>query len=353
MEGKALLFKYLGDVDAFPICLNTRDAEEIIQVVKWMTPTFGGINLEDIESPKCYYIYERLSKELDVPVFHDDQQGTAIVTLAALINAMKLIGKSIHQSKISIVGAGTAAVSTVKHFIAFGVDAGKILMVNRGGILGTQRRDLNPWQAELARTTNEHNKVGDIKDAIKDADVVIGFSVPGTITKDMIRSMADDPIVFALSNPIPEIVPSQALEAGAKIVATGRSDYPNQVNNSLCFPAMFRGVLDVRAKKINEEMMQAATQEIARYAEEKGLRTEYIIPAMDETDMYTREAVAVANAAMKTGVARVKVNLKDLRESIDNRILKSRLLSKELQRLDRKELKFHALKTRSLYRKDE
>lgn len=330
MEGKALLFKYLGDVDTVPLCLATQEPEEIIAVVKQISPTFGGINLEDIASPKCFYIYERLFNELEIPVFHDDQQGSAVVALAGLINAMKVVGKKIKQADIALIGAGAAGLSVAQLLIAFGVNAKKLIIADSKGILHSHRRDLNPWKSKLARITNPSNRIGGIKEAMKDADAVIAFSKPGpgVITKEMIRVMAERPIVFALANPIPEIMPSQALKAGTEVVATGRSDFPNQINNCIGFPAIFRGMLDVRAKKINTTILLAVAQEIALYAEEKGLSRGYIIPTIDELDVFPRAAVSVAKAAIESGVAQLKIDLDQLFDKTKRRILKIQTFSK-------------------------
>jgi malate dehydrogenase (oxaloacetate-decarboxylating) len=334
MEGKSLLFKYLGDVDAFPICLGTQDPDEIIQATKWIAPTFGGINLEDIDAPKCFYIFEKLSKELEIPVFHDDQQGTAIVTLAGLLNALKFVGKKIGQIQIAQLGAGAAGIATTKLLIAAGAKPGNIIMVDSKGILIEGREDLDPYKAEVAKITNKERRTGGIAEAIKGSDVVIGLSKPGpgVISEEMVKSMASEPIVFAMANPEPEIVPDVAKKAGAKIVATGRSDYPNQINNSIGFPAIFRGMLDVRATAINTQMMLAAAYEIAKCAEEKGLREDRIIPTMAETEVYSREAAAVAGAAVDSGVARVKISFEEERENAEKRISQYKKLVTSLMR---------------------
>jgi len=315
MEGKALLFKYLGDVDATPICLDTQDIDEIITAVKWIAPTYGGINLEDISSPKCFQIYETLAKELDIPVFHDDQQGTAVVALAGMMNALKVVGKPMNEVAITIVGAGAAGHAFAKLLMATDVDAGKMKIVDSKGILHIGREDFNPWKLDLAQTTNRDAIEGDTAKALEGVDVVVCFSQPGpgVVTSTMIEGMAENAIVFALANPTPEITPEEAWKGGARIVATGRSDYPNQVNNSLGFPAIFRGMLDVRAMTINVEMMLAAAKAIATCAEEKGLNPNYIIPSMDDARLYPLEAAAVAEAAMASGVARVSVDVEELR----------------------------------------
>jgi len=334
MEGKALLFKYLGGVDAFPIVLNVRDPEEIIKVVKALEPSFGGINLEDIEKPKCFYILERLRKEMNIPVWHDDQQGTATVTLAALINALKVVDKKINDVVVAMIGAGAANVAIARLIISAGVDPGKMRIVDTRGILYAEREDVDklqfsdPWKYDLAIKTNRDRIIGDIPEALKSADVVIGMSKPGpgVIKKEWVQSMADNAIVFACANPIPEIWPWEAKEAGARIVATGRSDFPNQVNNSLGFPGIFRGALDVRAKTITDEMCIAAAKELARIAEEKGLSEDYIIPTMEDWEVYPREATAVGMKAIELGLARLKMSEDELYETAYNTIKGAREL---------------------------
>jgi malate dehydrogenase (oxaloacetate-decarboxylating) len=329
MEGKALLFKYLGGVDAFPICLGTKNPEEIITAVKWLTPTFGGINLEDISSPKCFYILERLRKELKIPVWHDDQQGTALVTLAGLINALRIVGKKIEEVSIAMIGAGAANISVVKYITIAGAKLDNMIMVDSGGILHPGRvdvKDVNPVKWEMCLKTNPQGKVGGIAEALKGADVCIAYSRPGpgVIRKEWVAGMVDDAVVFSGANPVPEIWPWDAEEAGARIVATGRSDFPNQINNSLGFPAVFRGALDVGAKAITDEMCIAAAYAIADYAEKKGINEKYIIPTMDETEMYVEEAVAVGLKAIEQGVARVKLSRKELRQKVMTIIKNSR-----------------------------
>ncbi|MEM3398798.1 MAG: NADP-dependent malic enzyme [Nitrososphaerota archaeon] len=334
MEGKALLFKYLGGVDAFPIVLNVRDPEEIIRVVKALEPSFGGINLEDIEKPKCFYILEKLRKEMNIPVWHDDQQGTATVTLAALMNALKLVGKKINDVVVALIGAGAANIAIARLIISAGVDPGKMRVVDTKGIIYAEREDVDklqfsdPWKYDLAIKTNREKIVGDIPEALKGADVVIAMSKPGpgVIKKEWIKSMADDAIVFACANPIPEIWPWEAKEAGAKIVSTGRSDFPNQVNNSLGFPGIFRGALDVRAKTITDDMCIAAATELAKIAEEKGLSEDYIIPTMEDWEVYPREATAVGMKAIELGLARVKMSEDELYETAYNTIKNAREL---------------------------
>ncbi len=320
MEGKSMLFKYLGGVDAFPICLDTKDADEIISAVKWLSPTFGGINLEDIAKPKCFYILDQLGKELDIPVWHDDQQGTALVTLAGLMSALKVVGKRIDDVFIAFIGAGAANINCVKYIILAGADPDRIIMVDSKGILNRERKELKeaePTKWALCEKTNKEKRRGGIKEAMKGADVCIALSSsgPGVIEKEWVADMAVDAILFACANPVPEIWPWEAREAGARIVATGRSDFPNQVNNSLGFPAVFRGALDVAAKMITDEMCIAASQAVSQYAERKGLSDEYIIPTMGETDMFVEEAVAVGLKAIEQGVARMKRSAEELRES--------------------------------------
>ena len=325
MEGKAMLFKYLGGVDAFPVCLATKDADEIITVVKEIAPSFGGVNLEDIESPKCYYILERLRDELDMPVWHDDQQGTALVILAGLINALKVVGKSLSDVTIALIGAGAANMNVARYVGMAGARYGNMIMVDSRGILNPDRKDVkgdkNKW--EMCEKTNKEGRSGGIREAMRDTDVCIALSTPGpgVIKKEWVADMADNAIVFACANPVPEIMPWEAKEAGARIVATGRSDFENQVNNSLGFPAVFRGALDVRATCITDEMCIAAADAIASYAEEKGISEDYIIPKMEEREMYVREAVAVGMKAIEQGVAEKKMSAGVLEEEVLKRIL--------------------------------
>jgi malate dehydrogenase (oxaloacetate-decarboxylating) len=334
MEGKALIFKYLGDVDAFPICLGTKDADQIVQAVKWIAPTFGGINLEDIDSPKCFAVLAQLTKELDIFVWHDDQQGTATVILAGLINALKVAGKKMREIQIAMIGAGAAGIPTARLLIEAGVKRENIFMVDSKGILYDGRPDMDKWKAGIAKITNGERRTGGMEDALKDSDVAIGISKPGpgVITKEMIRSMASNPIVFALANPTPEILPNEAKEGGAKVIATGRSDFPNQVNNSIGFPAILRGALDVHARTINTEMMIEAATEVARFAEEKGINTDYIVPRMTELEMYPREAAAIARAAIRTGAARVKVDPQKIQEDTLKRIMANKRINELLMK---------------------
>lgn len=313
MEGKSLLFKYLGGVDAIPICLDTKDPEEIIKVVKYLQPNFGGINLEDISQPKCFYILERLRNEMDIPVWHDDQQGTATVVVAGLINALKLVGKDIRQAKVVILGAGASGICTARVLIMAGVKAGNIIMLDSQGILHPGRENLQKeykekW--EMCLKTNKEGRSGDLAEALVGMDTVVGLSRPGpgVIKKEWVTTMSKDAIVFACANPIPEIWPWEAKEAGARVVATGRSDFDNQVNNSLGFPAIFRGALDVRAKTISDEMCLAAAFELARFAEEKGLTDTCILPRMDDPDFFPQVAVVVALKAIEQGLHRIELS---------------------------------------------
>jgi malate dehydrogenase (oxaloacetate-decarboxylating) len=320
MEGKALLFKYLGGVDAFPICLKTKDQDEIVRICKALEPSFGGINLEDIEKPKCFHILEKTREELNIPVWHDDQQGTATVILAGLINAFKIVGKKPRESLITLVGSGAANIRTAYVLIRWGVKPGNIILADSKGIVHKGRKDItkkeDPWKYDITQKTNAENRVGDVQAAFNGADAVVAASKPGpsTIKKEWIETMAQDAIVFACANPIPEIWSWEAKEAGARIVATGRSDFPNQVNNSLGFPAIFRGVLDVKAKSITDDMCIAAAQELANFAEERGINENDILPRMDEWEVFPREAVACALKSIEQGVARKKLSKKELQE---------------------------------------
>ena len=330
MEGKAIIFKYLGGVDAFPICLGTKNQDEIIQAVKWLEPTFGGINLEDIENPKCFTILDTLRSEMNIPVWHDDQQGTAAITLAGLINALKVVGKKKEDVLIAMVGAGASNIAIARVMITAGFPPANIIMVDSKGILHKGRKDLNtPERKEkwhMCEISNSIGRTGGIPDAIKGADVLIALSTPGpdVIKKEWIKTMAKDSIVFVCANPIPEIWPWEAKEAGARVVATGRSDFDNQVNNSLGFPGIFRGALDVRARTITDEMCIAAAEELAKCAEDKGLSEEYIIPTMDEWEVYPREAAAVGMKAIEQGVAGIKITKKELFDKAAKTIKKAR-----------------------------
>ena len=319
MEGKAILFKYLGGVDAWPICLDTKDPEDIIKAVKWISPCFGGINLEDLAQPKCFHILDTLRKESKIPVWHDDQQGTAAVTLAGLINALKIVGKKMEKAHITLIGSGAANIATARILIAAGADAGKMILVDSKQTLHKGRTELQKEFKEkwhLCEITNAEQRKGGIAEAMEGADAVVALakSGPDVIKKEWIKKMAKDSILFACANPIPEIYPWEAKEAGVKIMATGRSDFPNQVNNSLGFPAIFRGTLDVMATTITDEMCIAAAYELAKCAEDKGLREDYILPTMDEPGVYPREAVAVALKAIEQKVARINLSKDQLYE---------------------------------------
>lgn len=330
MEGKSLLFKYLGGVDAVPLALATTDADKFIEVVKLLEPSFGGINLEDIEQPKCFYILEKLRNSLEIPVWHDDQQGTAVVNLAAVLNALKIVGKKLSDIRVAIIGAGASGIATAKYLIAAGVKAGNIYMVDTKGILHRDRADLRTgdfsvrWKKEMADITNAEGRVGGMAEAIKGTDVLIGLSTPGpgVIKPDWIRSMNDNPVVFPLANPVPEIWPWEAKEAGAKVVGTARSDFPNQVNNSLAFPAVFRGALTVGARKITDGMCLAAAYAIAEFAEKEGISNDRILPTMDEVELYIYEAIKVAEKAVEEGVVRRKVSRSELEMDIRELILR-------------------------------
>lgn len=334
MEGKAMLFKYLGGVDAYPICLDTKDPDEIIKTVKLIKPSFGGINLEDISKPKCFYVLDtlRADPEMDIPVWHDDQQGTATIVVAGAINALKIVGKKMKDAVFSMVGAGAANIAISRVLIAAGAVKGNIIMVDSKGILNAQRKDLeqdkgnNPLKWDMAVNANAEQREGGIKEALKDTDICIAASRPGpgVIKPDEVRDMADKSIMFATANPVPEIWPWEAKEAGAYIIATGRSDFPNQINNSLGFPGIFRGTLDVMAKTITDEMCIAAALELAQTAEDNGIHEEYIVPTMDEWEVFPREAVAVGLKAIEQGIARRKPSRQTLMEEAMEIIKKSR-----------------------------
>ena len=303
MEGKCVLFKAFGDVDAIPLCVRTKDVEEIVKTVSLLAGSFGGVNLEDISAPRCFEIEKRLKEICDIPIFHDDQHGTAVVTLAGLINALKLTGKKIEEVKIVTSGAGAAGIAIIKLLLSMG--AKHVIMTDREGAIYKGRENLNPIKMEMAEITNLSMEKGSLSDVIKNADVFIGVSAPGTLNKDMVKSMAEKPIIFACANPIPEIFPEDAKEAGAAVVSTGRSDFPNQINNVLCFPGIFRGALDVRAKDINDEMKVAAAYAIAELVSDQELNAEYILPAAFDERVKDAVAKAVAEAAKKSGVARL------------------------------------------------
>ena len=303
MEGKAILFKEFAGVDAFPICLDTKDTEEIIETVKRLAPTFGGINLEDISAPRCFEIETRLKKELDIPVFHDDQHGTAIVVCAGLINALKCVKKEMKDIKVVINGAGSAGISICKLVLQFGV--GDVVLVDRQGALCPGEEWMNPAQSAMAEITNKDKQTGPLKEIIKGKDVFIGVSAPNLVTAEMVGTMAKDPVIFAMANPTPEIMPDVAKEGGARIVATGRSDFPNQINNVLVFPGIFRGALDVRAKEITEEMKIAAAKAIASLVTDEELKEDYIIPSPFDKRVCSVVAKEVGRVAREQGIARI------------------------------------------------
>jgi malate dehydrogenase (oxaloacetate-decarboxylating) len=303
MEGKCALFKAFGDVDAIPICVKTHDVDEIVKTVSLISGSFGGINLEDIAAPRCFEIEEKLKKCTDIPIFHDDQHGTAVITLAGLMNALKVVGKNIEDIKIVTSGAGAAGIAIIKLLISMGLK--NVIMTDRKGAIYEGREGLNPVKEEMAKITNRSHESGTLADVIKGADVFIGVSAPGTLTQDMVRSMAKDPIIFACANPVPEIFPDDAKAAGAAVVSTGRSDFPNQINNVLCFPGIFRGALDVRASDINDEMKIAAAKAIAGLVSDEELSADYILPKAFDPRVKTAVAEAVAKAARESGVARI------------------------------------------------
>ncbi len=342
MEGKALLFKYLGGVDAFPICLNCHEAEEIITAIKWLQPSFGGINLEDIAQPKCFDVLDELrsNQDIHIPVWHDDQQGTACIILAGVFNAVKLVGKKLNETIYSMVGAGAANIAAARVMIAAGIPQENIIMIDSRGILHPNRKDIeavkDEWKYKwkMCLNSNGEGREGDLLEGMRDSDMVIAASKPGphTILPKHIKSMQNDPIVFACANPIPEIWPWEAEEAGAKIIATGRSDFPNQVNNSLGFPGIFRGTLDVQAVTITDGMVIAAAKELAKTAEDKGLSPNYIVPNMDEWEVFPREAVAVGQQAIKERIARVQLSRKEAFERAEFLIRRARNQTKTMMK---------------------
>jgi len=305
MEGKCLLFKEFGDVDAFPLCIRSKDVDEIVRTIYLLSGSFGGINLEDIGAPRCFEIERRLIEMCDIPIFHDDQHGTAIVVAAALLNALKIVKKDIAEIKIAMNGAGAAGVSIAKHLINMGATAGNIIMCNSRGSIYEGKPGLNSEIQEMAKITNKDKLDGTIADALRGADVFIGVSAPGTVTAEMVSTMAKDAIVFPMANPTPEIMPDEAKAGGARIVGTGRSDFPNQINNLLAFPGIFRGALDVRASVINEEMKVATSRALASLISEEDLSEENIIPSALDKNVGKVVAAAVAEAARATGVARI------------------------------------------------
>ena len=303
MEGKCALFKEFGDVDAFPLCIRSKDVDEIVNTVALLAGSFGGINLEDISAPRCFEIERKLKERCDIPVFHDDQHGTAVVTAAALLNALKFTGRKIEDIKVVMSGAGAAGSAIIKLLIELGLK--NVIMCDRKGAIYEGREGLNEEKAKMAAITNREKQAGSLADVLKGADVFIGVSAPGTVTEEMVKTMAKDPILFPMANPVPEIMPDLAMKAGAAVVGTGRSDFPNQINNVLAFPGIFRGALDVRAKDINDPMNAAAPHAIANLIDESELRADYIIP--DPFDPRVKEAVsaAVAKVARETGAARI------------------------------------------------
>ena len=303
MEGKCVLFKEFGGVDAIPLCIRSKETDAIVETVRLLAGSFGGINLEDISAPRCFEIEKRLKECCDIPIFHDDQHGTAVITLAGLINALKLIGKRLDEVKIVTSGAGAAGIAIIRLLISMGLK--NVIMTDRQGAIYRGREGLNPIKKEMAEITNHACEKGSLSDVIRKADVFIGVSAPETLTADMVRSMAEDPVIFACANPTPEIFPEEAKAAGAAVVSTGRSDYPNQVNNVLCFPVMFRGALDVRAADINDEMKAAAAHAIAGLVSDAELSADYILPAAFDPRVRDAVAQAVAEAARRSGAARI------------------------------------------------
>ena len=303
MEGKCALFKTFGDVDAFPLCVRSKDVDEIVRTVQLLAGSFGGINLEDISAPRCFEIEKRLKEVCDIPIFHDDQHGTAVVTLAAMINALKLVGKKMEDLSVVVNGSGAAGIAITKLLMSRGLK--KVILCDRKGAIYEGRDGLNPIKEEMAKISNLEKKKGSLAEVIKGADVFIGVSAPGSLTTEMVKTMAPDPIIFAMANPVPEIMPDEARAAGVRIMGTGRSDFPNQINNVLAFPGIFRGALDVRASDINDEMKIAAAEAIASVIPESELTPDYIIP--DSFNPHVKDAVAeaVKAAARKTGVARI------------------------------------------------
>ena len=341
MEGKSILFKYLGGVDAVPICLGTKDPDEIISAVKWLQPAFGGVNLEDIAQPKCFRILDTLRERAEIPVWHDDQQGTATVVLAGLINALQVVGKKAKDVTVAMIGAGASNVACTRLMFSYGIKPTNTFVVDSKGILHPGRKDLEMRRAEyvdkwrLCETTNAEQRTGGIAEAMKGVDVCIALSQPGpdVIKKEWVAKMAKDSIIFACANPIPEIWPWEAKDAGAKVIATGRSDFPNQVNNSLGFPGIFRGTLDVRARSITDEMCIAAAEELAKCARERGIDENNISPTMDEWKVYPREAVAVALKAQELGIAGVNLSRSQLYEQATAIIKRSREMTQKSMEL--------------------
>ncbi len=315
MEGKALLFKSFADVDAFPICLDTTDPDKIVETVRLLEPTFGGVNLEDIAAPQCFEIEDRLKKICNIPIFHDDQHGTAIVTAAGLLNALKIVDKNIEDITVVANGAGSAGVAITKLLLQMGVK--DVLICDTKGIIYNGRSEgMNPFKEQIAKITNKAQKQGSLADALVGADVFVGVSAAGAVTQDMVRTMNRDAIIFAMANPVPEIMPPEAKEAGAAVIGTGRSDFPNQVNNVLAFPGIFRGALDVRATEINEEMKIAAVHAIAGLVSDSELNPDYVIPNPFDPRVAAHVASAVATAAMETNVAQKHINPNEIKERL-------------------------------------
>ena len=312
MEGKAVLFKVFAGVDAFPICLNTKDPDEIVRIVKCLEPTFGGINLEDISAPACFEIESKLKKISNIPIFHDDQHGTAVVVCAAMVNALKIVEKDVSEIRVVINGAGAAGIAVTKLLMTLGVKD-VVLCDSKGAIFKGRTYGMNPYKDEIAEITNHRNLSGQLPDVLKGTDVFIGLSIAGCVTREMIADMAEDPLVFAMANPVPEIMPDEARAGGARVVATGRSDFPNQINNVLAFPGIFRGALDARAKEINEDMKLAAAYAISNIINDKELSSEYIIPGPFDERVAPAVAVAVAEAAESTGAAGVKASPEEVK----------------------------------------
>ena len=303
MEGKCVLFKEFGGVDAFPLCVRSKNVDDIVQTVELLAGSFGGVNLEDISAPRCFEIERKLKEKCDIPIFHDDQHGTAVVTAAAMLNALKVTGKDLSDIKVVTSGAGAAGIAIIKLLISLGLK--NVIMCDRTGAIYEGREGLNAEKQEMAKISNRNKEKGTLKEVIKGADVFIGVSAPGTVTEEMVKSMAKDPILFPMANPVPEIMPELAKKAGAAVVGTGRSDFPNQINNVLAFPGIFRGALDVRASDINDEMKVAAAYAIANLIKDEELNADYIIPNPFDKRVAESVAHAVSEAAIKTGVARI------------------------------------------------
>ncbi|MDQ2086374.1 malic enzyme-like NAD(P)-binding protein [Herbivorax sp. ANBcel31] len=303
MEGKCVLFKNFANVDAFPLCINSKDVDEIVNTIRLLQGSFGGINIEDISAPRCFEIEKKLKEQCDIPIFHDDQHGTAVVTLAAMINALKIVKKDINDISVVVNGSGAAGIAVTKLLMSMGLK--KVILCDRKGAIYKGRDNLNKEKEEMAAISNLQMKKGSIEEVLEGADVFIGLSAPGTLTKEMVKTMAKDPVIFAMANPVPEIMPDEAKEAGAKVIGTGRSDFPNQINNVLAFPGIFRGALDVRASDINDQMKIAAAEAIASLITEEELNEDYVIPEPFDPKVGQEVAKEVAEAAKKSGVARI------------------------------------------------